>query len=185
MDECTSIGQRRAPAPSWVDAKTRMRECLRIDFAKNPTLSQRITLVVWRLGQATYGQRHPVARLCRMLQQVANAVWFRGIMGAEIPTSIPAGPGLWLPHSVRGIIMHHSVVIGSNCTIYHHTTLGLVGDAGNGPTIEDDCYIGAGAQLLGPITVARGTKVGANAVLTKSTEPGGTYVGVPARLIER
>lgn len=182
--EPNNIG-RRAPAPSWREAQNRMSACLRADFARNPSLSQRITLVIWRLGQATYGQRHPLARLLRAAQQVGNAVWFRGVMGAEIPTSIPAGPGLWLPHSVRGVIMHHSVVIGAGCTIYHHTTFGLVGDTGDGPRLEDDCYIGAGAQILGPITLAQGTKVGANAVLTKSTEPGRTYVGVPARLQER
>lgn len=175
----------RAVAPSWGEAVAEMRASLAADFERNPSLSQRITLAVWRLGQATYGQRHPVALAARVVQQVANAVWFRGVMGAEIPTSIPAGPGLWLPHSVRGVIMHHSVQIGAGCTIYHHTTLGLRGDTGDGPVLGDGCYIGAGAQVLGDIVLAEGTKVGANAVLTRSTEPGGTYVGVPARLLER
>lgn len=178
----TGQGSRASLGRAW----QQMRADLRADFARNPFPSQRLTLLVWRTGNLLAGRRDPVSRVLRVVQQVANAVWLRGVIGAEIPTSVPIGPGLYLPHSARGCIVHHSVRIGAGCTLYHRVTIGLADDAAEqGPVLQDDVYLGTGATILGPITLATGTKVGANAVLLADTVPHGSYVGVPARPVGR
>lgn len=177
--EQSTAGGARVSLPEGV---ARMRADLRADFARNPFPSQRLTLLVWRAGNLLSGRRDPVSRVLRIAQQLANVVWLRGVIGAEIPTSVPIGPGLYLPHSARGCIVHHSVRIGAGCTLYHRVTIGLAADdAEQGPILGDDVYLGAGATVIGAITLAPGTRVGANAVLLRDTEPHVSYVGVPAR----
>ena len=77
-------------------------------------------------------------------------------------------------------------MIGDNVTIYQCVTLGGTnpadGVAGKRhPTLEDNVIIGSGAQVLGPITVANGARVGANAVVTKDVPEGAVMVGIPAK----
>lgn len=97
------------------------------------------------------------------------------------------GKGLFLPHP-SSIIIGADVSIGENCTIYQNVTIGgaRVGDAKKSkyPDIGANCILYAGSKVLGDISVAEGTKVGANAVLLKSTEPFSTYAGVPAKRIK-
>lgn len=179
-----SWGAARGPgAPDRPTASVEMRRLLAADFPRNPFPPQRITLVVLRAGQALHGRSGVAAFVLRRIVAVARAVWIEGIIGSEIPSMVRIGPGLRLPHAGRGIVIHPSVSIGSGCTLYHQTALG-VRDGGRGPLIGDDVEIGAGAKILGPVTVADGTRVGANAVLVSDTEAGGSYVGIPARRIE-
>ena len=95
------------------------------------------------------------------------------------------GKGLRLPHP-NGIIFGVNS-IGENCTIYQQVTMGSshVGDYKKKlqPVIGDNVVIFSGAKLIGDINVASGTIIGANAVLTKSTEENTTYVGIPAKKI--
>ena len=97
------------------------------------------------------------------------------------------GKGLFFPHP-SSIIIGADVSIGENCTIYQNVTIGgaRVGDAQKSkyPSIGADCILYAGSKVLGDIAVADGTKVGANAVLLKNTEPFSTYAGVPAQRIK-
>lgn len=169
---------RESLAAGWA----RTRADLAADFARNPFPAQRLTLIVWRTGNLLAGRRDPLSRALRAVQRLATAVWLRGVLGAEIPTSIPIGPGLYLPHSARGCVLHHSTRIGAGCTLYHRVTIGMSrDDAAAGPVIGDRVYLGTGAAVLGQIRVADGTRVGANAVLLVDTRPDTTYVGVPAR----
>ena len=95
------------------------------------------------------------------------------------------GKGLRIGHA-NGIIIGTNG-IGENCTIYQQVTIGSahIGDAKKGlqPEIGNNCVFFAGSKILGNIKVADGTIVGANAVLTKSTEANSTYVGIPAHKV--
>lgn len=160
------------------------RETLKEDFPLNPFLDEKMTLAVWRLGQCTSRQPGAPAFMLRRVAQVLDWVWIRGIIGAELPAQVPAGPGLRLAHGGRGVIVHYTTKIGSNCSIYQQVTIGVRDERG-AATLGDNVFLGAGAKVLGPIDVATGTKVGANGVLLANSEPGGTYVGVPATLVKR
>jgi serine O-acetyltransferase len=152
---------------------------LRQDFAQNPAPEPRMTLVVWRIGQAAHRRRGVVFFVIRRLHGVVDFVWTRSMIGAELPRSVPAGPGLRLPHAGRGVILHPATRLGAGVTLYHQVTVG-VRDAGRPPIVEDDVMIGAGAKIIGQITLGAGCQVGANAVVLKDVPPGGTAVGVPS-----
>ncbi|GMA20275.1 serine O-acetyltransferase [Arsenicicoccus piscis] len=161
------------------EALAEARALLRADFPRNPFPIQRVTLTIWRLGQCLNGRPGLAAFAARRVVQVADVIWTRGIIGAELPTQVVAGPGLQLAHGGRGVILHYTTRIGDRASIYHQVTIGVRDDR-SAATLGDGVFIGAGAKILGPIHVADGTRVGANAVLTKDTEGHCTYTGVPA-----
>jgi serine O-acetyltransferase len=83
-------------------------------------------------------------------------------------------------------VIGESAEIGDDVTIYQHVTLGgtnpTTGVGGKRhPTIRSGVVIGSGAQVLGPVEVGEGAKIGANSVVTKDVAPGSTVVGIPAR----
>ena len=88
------------------------------------------------------------------------------------------GPGLYIPHPV-GVVLS-PLALGRNCSVIHAVTVGM-GPDGRFPTIGDDVFIGAGARIIGDITLGDGCKVGANAVVVKDVAPGTSVGGVPAR----
>lgn len=130
-------------------------------------LMHRIAHNLWRRGWITTS---------RWLSQVAR--WLTGI---EIHPGATIGKRLLIDHGM-GVVIGETAEIGDNVTLYQHVTLGGVAlDAKKRhPTIGDDVVIGAGAAVLGPFTVGKGARVGANAVVLKEVEPGTTVVGVPA-----
>lgn len=153
---------------------------LAADLAVNRFPAARLTCAIWRAGMSLNGVPGPAAFALRRAVQLADLLWVRGVIGAELPTQVRVGPGLRLPHGGRGVIVHSSVSIGARACLYHRTTIG-VRNGDIGPRLGDDVYLGTGAVVIGDIDVATGTRVGANAVLMSSTEGGGTYVGVPAQ----
>jgi serine O-acetyltransferase len=104
--------------------------------------------------------------------------------GIYISPDCTIGPGLYIGH-FGGIIVHPDVVIGRDCNLSQGVTLGLArrGDQWGVPTLGDRVYVAPGAKVIGPIHLASGTVVGANAVVTKDTEPDAVVVGVPAKVI--
>lgn len=86
-----------------------------------------------------------------------------------------------------GVVIGETAVIGDDCQLYHGVTLGGTGSVHvkRHPTLEDGVYVGSGAKCLGNITLHKGAKVGANAVLLKDVPAYATAVGVPARIIEK
>lgn len=90
---------------------------------------------------------------------------------------------LKLPHP-NGVVVHENAVIGRNCMIMQQVTIGMI-RTGEVPTIGDDVYIGAGAKLIGKLTVGDGARIGANAVVLNDVPAHHTAVGNPARLIAR
>lgn len=180
------IGHRSADAlgrpksSSIRDAWREAHDLLAADWPKNPFPMQRITLVIWRSGQALCGRRGLAPFVARRIVQVLDGVWIRGLLGAELPTQVICGPGVRIPHTARGVIIHPTCVLGANLVLYHRVTIGMSRSL-PAPRLGDNVFIGCGAQIIGSLTVAEGTRIGAGAVLVTDTEPYHTYVGVPAR----
>ena len=113
----------------------------------------------------------------------------RFLTGIEIHPGAKIGKNLFIDHGM-GVVIGETSEIGDNVTIYHMATLGGIAPSINSndqhnikrhPTIEDDVVIGSGAQVLGPVTVGRCAKVGANAVITKNVPEKAIMVGIPAK----
>jgi serine O-acetyltransferase len=109
----------------------------------------------------------------------------RWLTGIEIHPGATIGRRFFIDHGM-GVVIGETAEIGDDCTLYHGVTLG--GTSWNKgkrhPTLEQGVVIGAGAKVLGPITVAAGAKVGSNAVVVRDVPPRATAVGIPARIIE-
>ncbi|WP_415315643.1 serine O-acetyltransferase EpsC [Candidatus Pelagibacter sp. Uisw_137] len=113
----------------------------------------------------------------------------RFLTGIEIHPGAKIGKNLFIDHGM-GVVIGETSEIGNNVTIYHMVTLGGIAPSINSndqrntkrhPTIEDDVVIGSGAQVLGPVTVGRCAKIGANAVITKDVPEKSVMVGIPAK----
>lgn len=98
----------------------------------------------------------------------------------DIVPGVEIGGGLYMPHVAGTVIM--ATRIGRNCSIIHGATIGMRNEVAF-PVIGDDVTIGAGARVLGGITLGDGAQVGANAVVITDVPAGYTAVGIPARLI--
>lgn len=107
----------------------------------------------------------------------------RFLTGIEIHPAAVIGQGFFIDHGM-GIVIGETSEIGDNCSIYHGVTLG--GTSWNKgkrhPTLADNVVIGAGAKLLGPITIGEGAHVGSNAVVVKNVPSGSTVVGIPGHI---
>ncbi len=103
--------------------------------------------------------------------------------GIEIHPGACIGRRFFIDHGM-GVVIGETAIVGDDVTIYQGVTLG--GTSWNKgkrhPTLENNVVIGAGAQVLGPITIGVGAKVGSNAVVVKSVPAGVSGVGIPARL---
>jgi serine O-acetyltransferase len=122
--------------------------------------------------------------LARIISQFS-----RFLTGIEIHPGARIGKNLFIDHGM-GVVIGETSEIGDNVTIYHMATLGGIAPSINSndqrnikrhPTIEDDVVIGSGAQVLGPVTVGRCAKIGANAVITKDVPEKAVMVGIPAK----
>ena len=109
----------------------------------------------------------------------------RFFTGIEIHPAANIGRGLFIDHGL-GVVIGETASIGNNVTIYHDVTLG--GTSWNQgvrhPQIGDDVIIGAGAQLLGPIIVGEGARIGSNSVVVKDVPENTTVVGIPAHEVK-
>lgn len=117
----------------------------------------------------------------------------RFLTGIEIHPGAVIGKGFFIDHGM-GVVIGETAEIGDRVTLYHDVTLGGVAPSIDSdsqrnqkrhPTLEDDVIVGSGAQILGPVTVGRCARVGANAVVTKNVPEGVTIVGIPGRAIPR
>ena len=109
----------------------------------------------------------------------------RWLTGIEIHPGATIGRRVFIDHGM-GVVIGETAVINDDCTLYHGVTLG--GTSWNKgkrhPTLEQGVVIGAGAKVLGPITIGKGAKIGSNAVVVKDVPENATAVGIPARIIE-
>ena len=109
--------------------------------------------------------------------------------GIEIHPKAKIGKNLFIDHGM-GVVIGETSDIGDNVTIYHMATLGGISPSINSndqrelkrhPTLQDNVVVGSGAQVLGPITIGKNAKIGANAVVTKDVPENGVMVGIPAK----
>ena len=109
----------------------------------------------------------------------------RWLTGIEIHPGATIGRRFFIDHGM-GVVIGETAEIGDDCTLYHGVTLG--GTSWNKgkrhPTLGNGVVVGAGAKILGPITIGAGARVGSNAVVVKEVPPGATAIGIPARIIE-
>jgi serine O-acetyltransferase len=110
----------------------------------------------------------------------------RWLSGIEIHPGAQIGPGFFIDHGM-GVVIGETAEIGADVTLYHGVTLGGTSlDKGKRhPTLEDRVVVGAGAKILGPITVGAGSRIGANAVVVKAVPPNSVVVGVPGQVVKR
>ena len=117
----------------------------------------------------------------------------RFLTGIEIHPAAKIGKNLFIDHGM-GVVIGETSEISDNVTIYHGVTLGGISPAENSkeqvnvkrhPTIKDNCIIGSGAQILGPVVLEKNARIGANTVILKNVPENGTMVGNPARNINK
>ena len=132
-------------------------------------------LLIYRLAHAVWGAR--LYFLGRWLSHLG-----RFLTGIEIHPGATIGRKLFIDHGM-GVVIGETSAIGDNVTLYQGVTLGGVSlnPGKRHPTLDHDVIVGAGAKVLGPITIGAGARIGSNAVVVKDVAPATTVVGIPAR----
>jgi serine O-acetyltransferase len=118
----------------------------------------------------------------RRFARVRHTFWSI-ITQSDIHPQATLGRNLMLPHP-NGVVIHEDAVIGDDCMIMQQVTVGMIGD-GQVPKIGNKVYIGAGAKIIGLVSVGDNARIGANAVVTEDVPNYATAVGIPARIIDR
>jgi len=172
----------------------RFREDIDAFMARDPAARSRLevflcypglhALILYRLSHFLW--RAEWRLLARMISGLGR--WLTLI---EIHPGAKIGDRFVVDHGV-GVVIGETSIIGDDVTLYQGVTLGGVApsidshtqvDQKRHPTLKDDVIIGSGAQILGPIIVGEGARVGANAVVHKDIPAGVTAVGIPARVV--
>ena len=154
--------------------------------ARDPAPRSRLEILtypgVWALAYHRIAHRLFKARLFFLARAVNH--FSRFLTAIDIHPGATIGRNFFIDHGF--VVIGETAEIGDNVTIYQCVTLGGTspdnGVAGKRhPTLCDNVIIGSGAQVLGPITLGKGSRVGANAVVTKDVVEGAVMVGIPAR----
>jgi serine O-acetyltransferase len=136
---------------------------------------------VWGYRVAHWFWTHNFKLIGRIFSQIV-----RGFTGIEIHPGAKIGPGLFIDHGME-VVIGETSEIGQDVTLYHGVTLGgtSMAKGKRHPTLGDDVVVGAGAKILGAITLGDGCRVGANAVVVRSAPPDSVVVGVPGEIVVR
>jgi len=140
------------------------------------------SIVIHRFTHKLWQLKIPlIPRLLSHLNRLAT--------GIEIHPGAKIGKRVFIDHGM-GVVIGETSEIGDNVTIYHMATLGGISPSVNSneqrnikrhPTLKDNVVVGSGAQILGPVTVGKNAKIGANAVVTKDVPENAVMVGIPAK----
>ena len=136
---------------------------------------------IWAHRVAHWLWRHKLRLVARWLSQLSRA-----LTGIEIHPGAQIGPRFFIDHGM-GVVIGETAEVGADVTLYHGVTLGGVSlhHGKRHPTIEDGVVIGAGAKVLGAITVGKNSRIGANAVVVKDVPPDSVVVGIPGKPVKR
>src|SRR5262245_62709562 len=110
----------------------------------------------------------------------------RFVTGIEIHPGAHIGPGLFIDHGM-GVVIGETTEVGANCTLYQGVTLGgtSLKKEKRHPTLGHNIVVGAGAKILGAITIGDHSKIGAGSVVVTEVPPHSTVVGIPGRVVQR
>ena len=131
--------------------------------------------VFWhRIAHWLWRKKFPI--IARFVSQFS-----RFLTGIEIHPGAKIGRRLFIDHGM-GVVIGETAEIGNDVTIYHGVTLGGVSlkQEKRHPTVEDGVVIGTGAKILGPFTIGKNARIGANSVVVREVPPETTVVGIPA-----
>ena len=120
--------------------------------------------------------------LARFVSEISR--WLTGI---EIHPGAVIGKNLVIDHGM-GVVIGETAIVGDNCLIYHGVTLGGVNKdkaSKRHPTIESNVVVGAGAKILGDVTLGKNSSVGAGAVVVTSCPENTVLVGIPAKPVSK
>ena len=175
------------------DHKSNLFELMREDigsvFARDPAARSVLEILssypglhaIWGHRIAHWLWQHHLLLFARWLSHV-----FRFLTGIEIHPGATIGPRFFIDHGM-GVVIGETAEVGADVTLYHGVTLGgtSLSHGKRHPTLGDKVVVGAGAKILGDITIGEGTRVGANAVVVKSVPPNSVVVGVPGQAVVR
>ena len=135
-------------------------------------------IIAYRMAHRLHGWGVPLVPRC--LSQIAR--WWTGI---EIHPGARVGCGLFIDHGM-GVVIGETAVVGDDVTLFQGVTLGGTGkeQGKRHPNIGHRVVIGAGAKVLGNITISDDVRIGANAVVVRDVPAGATVVGVPGRIVK-
>ncbi len=166
-----------------------IREDIRCVFERDPAARSALEVIVSYPGFHAI-RIHRVshwlwrARL-RLLARLLSTLG-RWLTGIEIHPAAVIGRRFFIDHGM-GVVIGETTRIGDDCTLYHGVTLGGTSweKGKRHPTLENDVVVGAGAKVLGPVTIGSGARIGSNAVVVKDVPAGATVVGIPGHIVSR
>lgn len=136
---------------------------------------------VWGYRVSHWLWTHGFMLVARWVSHLARA-----LTGIEIHPGAVIGPGFFIDHGM-GVVIGETAEVGADVTLYHGVTLGgtSLAKGKRHPTLHDRVVVGAGAKILGAISIGEDSRIGANAVVVKSVPPNSVVVGVPGQIVRR
>jgi serine O-acetyltransferase len=171
--------------------RDRFREDVDAAMAKDPAADSRVETVltspglhaIWsyRLAHRMWQRGDRWQLPARLVSHVSRAA-----TGVEIHPAATIGDRFFIDHGM-GVVIGATAEIGNDVMLYHGVTLGgrSLAKVKRHPTLADGVTVGAGARILGPVTIGAGSQVGANAVVVKDVPPNSSAVGIPATVRTR
>lgn len=166
-----------------------LREDFQSVFDRDPAARSLLEILICYPGlHAIWGHRlahwlwtHQLKLVARFLSQV-----MRSLTGIEIHPGARIGAKFFIDHGM-GVVIGETAEVGNCVTLYHGVTLGgtTLSKGKRHPTLGDEVVVGAGAKILGAITIGDHSRIGANAVVVKSVPPNSVVVGVPGEVVVR
>jgi serine O-acetyltransferase len=169
-------------------AMSTIREDIEAVFQHDPAARTTLEVVlaypglhaIWLYRAANWLWRRDLKLLGRLVSEFS-----RWITGIEIHPGAKIGRRFFIDHGM-GVVIGETAEIGDDVLIYQGVTLGgtSLKKEKRHPTIEDYVMISAGASVIGPVTIGRGSRIGAGAVVVSSAPPYSTIVGIPGKIVE-